>query len=56
MKNINKTIIDAAQALQDKNKELEKALKSMLNIFDRNLPEATVGRICCDKAKNALNK
>jgi hypothetical protein len=36
--------------------ELLEALQSMLKIFDRGLPESSIGKAFCDKAKNVINK
>lgn len=36
--------------------DLLEALQSMLKMYDRHLPENTMGGIICDKAKKAIEK
>ena len=36
--------------------ELLAELKSMVNLFDRSLPESSIGRTYCDRAKAAIAK
>ena len=39
---------------KDKAEALAEALRDMLYIFDRNLPDGSIGRNTCDKAREAL--
>jgi hypothetical protein len=41
---------------QDLNHDMYEALKSMLNIFDRGLPDNSIGDLTCKKAIKALAK
>lgn len=41
-------------ALRAENAELREALKSMLYLFDRELPDGSIGRIRCDEASALL--
>ena len=34
--------------------EMQEAIRSLLNIFDRDLGEGTIGRKICDEAKRVL--
>ena len=43
-------------ALRAENAELREALKSMLYLFDRELPDGSIGRIRCDEARVILEK
>jgi hypothetical protein len=45
---------DELAAAQKRVAVLEKALESMLFIFDRALPKGTIGRNTCDAARAAL--
>lgn len=43
-------------ALRAENAELREALESMLYLFDRELPDGSIGRIRCDEARVILEK
>lgn len=45
----------ALQQTQDERGRLRDALTDMLYIFDRGLPEDSIGRMRCDQARDALN-
>jgi hypothetical protein len=50
-------ICEAVNSFADSQKKIEglrEALRSMLNVFDRNLAPITLGRRVCDKAITAL--
>ena len=44
----------ATQSDKDKAETLAEALRDMLYIFDRDLPDGSIGRNTCDKAREAL--
>lgn len=52
---INKCGLLPSELLEQRNELLE-SLKSMLNIFNRNLFEGEVGYNVCEKAKQTINK
>ena len=51
--NINK-LHEKNADLKAENQRLREALEVMLHIFDRDLPEKSIGRKYCDEAKAAL--
>lgn len=42
--------------MENKNSKIEEALKSMLNIFNRDLPKGSIGEITCNKAIDAIEE
>jgi hypothetical protein len=45
---------DLAQAQRERDRA-RASLRTMLYIFDRELPDGTIGRQTCDEARSALN-
>ena len=45
---------DIIKDLEAENQRLREALEVMLQIYDRDLPEKSIGRKYCDEAKAAL--
>ena len=46
---------DRLAALEAENERLRAALTDMLSVFDRNLPENSIGRQLCDEARTVLS-